>query len=120
MYSAGLTPSHIAKHYKMSRNTAKTIIRRSKQVPIVTSNTIGKRNGRKPKLLTENYEHLINYVRKRIKEPLYTIAVQYRTRDGQPLSARTIRRYLHNNGIRSYVAASKTYLSAEHVAARLN
>ncbi len=53
------------------------------------------------------------------KQPLYVIATQYRTSNGQKQTARTIRSYLYANGVRSYVAAAKPYLSANHVAASL-
>ena len=104
----------------MSRNTVKTIVRRSKEVPTATTHAIGKRNGRKLKTLLENYGHLTNYVRKRNKEPLYAIAVQYRAIGGQTLSPRAIRWYLQMNGMIIYVAAFKPYLPSKHLAARLN
>ncbi len=56
MYDAGLKQTQIARHYKMSRNTIKSIIRRSKQCTTGAATTIAQRNGRKPKILTENYE----------------------------------------------------------------
>ena len=120
LYSAGSTLSHISRRFEISRNTVKTIIRHSKQLSSATTYTIEKRNGRKPKILPENYGHLINYVSKHSKEPSYAIAVQYRTIDGQTLPTRTIWRHAHINGIRSYVVVCEPYLSAKHVAAGLN
>ena len=48
------------------------------------------------------------------------IATQFRTVHGTKLSVRTIRRYLHSSGIRSYVAASKPHFTLKHINARLN
>lgn len=117
MYKAGLKQAEIARYYNMPRNTVKSIIRRSKQ----TSDTVViKKVGRKPKLLPTNHVHLLNYVHTHNKLPLYAISAQYCTPNGEKLSKDTIRRCLHTNGIRSYVAAVKPYLSEKHVAARLN
>ena len=60
IHSAGLTPSHIASHYKMSRNTLETIMKLSKHDPTATTHTIRMRNGRKPKIIPDSYDHLIN------------------------------------------------------------
>ena len=60
------------------------------------------------------------YVQEKNREPLFIVAVWFRTLDGSKLSERTIRRILYKSGIRSYVAASKPFLSAKHIAARLN
>ena len=51
---------------------------------------------------------------------MYVIAAQYRTQNGLKLSKDTIRKCLHSNGVQSYVAAVKPFLSDRHVTARLN
>ncbi len=101
----------------MSRNTVKSIIIHRKQQ---SSSIVLKKARPKPKLLPGNQLHLLNYVLLHKKLQLYAIAARYRTPNGNKISKDTIRRCLHTNGIRSYVAASKLYLSKKHVTARLN
>ncbi len=75
--------------------------------------------GRKHKLGPRCIRRLLNYVKANNREPPFVIAARFRTKDGTKLAQRTIRRYLHKNGVRSYVAASKPFLSAKHMEARL-
>ena len=113
-YSHRKALQYVPEYYKID------IFRRSKQCNIGGTTTIAKRNGRKPEILSENYENLLNYVWIHNKEPLYVIAAQYWSSDRQKLSARTIRRNLYANKIKSYVSAAKLYRSAEHIVARLD
>ncbi len=112
-----MTPSYVARFYNVPRNTIQTIIRRSKQV--VTKSVIAK-PGRKYKIGPRCVRRLLNYVRDNKRLPLFVIAARFRTLDGTKLSERTIRRYLHKDGVRSYVAASKPYLTTRHMTARLH
>ena len=114
---AGMTPSYVSRFYSVSRNTVKGIIRRSKQVPTVT--TVMKPGG-KHELGPRCVRRLLNYVKSNNRQPLFVVAASFRTLDGTRLSERTIQRYLHKNGVRSYVAASKPYLTAKHIEERLN
>ena len=57
MYKAGLTQTEIAHYFKMSRDTVKSIIRHSQQY---STNSITKKNGRKPKLLSEQHSDSLN------------------------------------------------------------
>lgn len=114
---AGHTPTYIAQFYKVSRNTVKGIIRCSKLQKI---EGVKKKPGRKHKLGPRCIRRLLNYVRDNNRQPLFVIATRFRTKDGVKLSERTIRRYLHKNGVNSYVAASKPYLSTKHITVRLN
>ncbi len=52
--------------------------------------------------------------------PLHAIAADFLASNGTKLSERTIQRYLHKNGIHSFVAAAKPYLSLKQIDARLN
>ena len=113
---AGISPSYVSRFYNVSRNTVKGIIRRSKQVPTLTTVT---KPSRKHKLGPRCVRRLLNYVKSN-RQPLFVVAARFRTLDGTKLSERTIQRYLHKNGVRSYVAASKPYLTAKHIEARLN
>ena len=114
---AGHTPTYIANFYKLSRNTVKAVIRSSK---LKQSAIVKKKAGRKHKLGPRCVRRLLNYVRDNNRQPLFVIAARFRTKNGEKLSERTIRRYLHKNGVKSYVAASKPFLTANHVTARLN
>ena len=100
----------------MTANTVKIIIRRSKLMSI---NKYIKKMGRKTKALSENHIDLLNYVQEHNKLPLYGIATQYRTHNGQKISKCTIKRCLHRNGIRNHVATFKPFLSEKHVSAHL-
>ena len=111
----GMTPSYVSKFYDVSRNTVKSIFRRNKQS---VSKSIVTKPGRQQKLGPRCIRRLLNYVKANNRLPLFLIAVRFRTVDGTRLSQRTIRRYLHNNGLRSYVAASKPYSTAKHMEAR--
>jgi len=116
MVEAGLTPAYVARFYNMPKDTVKSILRRNKNK---SSKSIVKRRGRNKKLDSNCYKSLLKYVATNNKLPLFVIAAQFRTADGQKLSIRTIRRYLHKSGIRSYVSAAKPYLSEKHIAVRL-
>ena len=116
LIKSGMTPSEVAKFYNVSRNTVKSIIRRSRQVTTVSI----RKPGRLHKLGPRCVRRLLNYVKDNGKLPLFAIASQYRAANGDRLSERTIRRYLHRNGINSYVAAVKPYLTERHISNRLN
>ena len=102
-------------HKNKLQKCVKSIIRRSKQQ---SSRIVPKKAGPKPKLLPENHPHLVNFVLLHKKLPLYSIAARYHTSNGNKISKDTIRRCLHTNVVRSYVAAVKPYLSEKHVTAR--
>ena len=67
MYKAGLTQTGIAHYVKMSQDTVKSIIKRGQQY---STNSITKKNGRKPKLLSEQHNNLLNYIYLNKKELL--------------------------------------------------
>ncbi len=114
---AGHTPTYIANFYKLSRNTVKAVIRSSKSKQ---STIFKKKAGRRHKLGTRYVRRLLNYVRDNNRQPLFVIAARFRTKNGEKLSERTLRSYLHKNGVKSYLAASKPFLTANLVTARLN
>ena len=116
MLRAGLTQKKVAVFYNLSVSTVKSIVHRNKRASTIVSK---KKMGRKHKLGPRCQRRLLNFVRNNSKQPLYMIAAQFHNSDGTTLSARSIGRYLHNNGILSFVAASKPYLSLKHVNARL-
>ncbi len=51
---------------------------------------------------------------------LFLFAAKFITKDGMKLSERTFRRYLHKNGVRSSLTASKPFLTTKHNTAQLN
>ncbi len=110
-------PTYLSYFYKVSRNTVKSIVRRSKQYqpePLLC------KSGREHKLGPRCILRPQNYVKANNSQPLFVIAARFRTVDGTKLSQRTIRRYLHKNGVSSYVAASKPFLTTKHMETRLN
>ena len=117
LLQAGKSYAYVSEYYSISKNTIKGIVRRKKHV---TEGVQRKSFCRKPKLSPRCVRRLLNYVKANSKLPLYAIAVRFRTVEVRNLSERTIRRYLHKNGIQSYVAAVKSYLTARNVTDRLN
>ena len=115
---SGMTRKQVAGFYDIPLNTVKSIIRRRNK-EATNKNSITKQ-GRKRLLGPRCVRRLLNFVRKNNKQPLFYIAANFKTIDGSNLSQKTIKRYLHRNGIRSYIAASKPYLTSKHIAARLN
>ena len=114
---SSMTHREVSIFYNVPKNTIKTIIRRNK----ISKNGRGiTKNGRKFKLGLSCVQRLLNYVRENNSLPLFAIAAIFRATDGDTVSERTIRRCLHNNGIRSYIAAAKTFLTAKHIASRLS
>ena len=116
LIKSGMTPSEVANFSNVSRNTVKSIIRRSRQV---TTPPIEK-PVRLHKLGSKCVRRLLNYVRDNLSLPLFSNASQFRSANGDRLSECRIRRYLLRNGITSYVAANKPFLTERHVSYRLN
>ena len=112
-----MTPSYISGFYNVSRNAGKGIIRSNKQLSTVT--TVAK-PGRKHKLISRCVRRLLNYLKSKNWHPLFVVAARFRTLDGTRLSECTIQIYLHKNGVLSYVAASKPYISSTYIEAHLN
>ncbi len=63
---------------------------------------------------------MLNYVYNNNKQSLFAFAANFSTRDGVKISERTLLGYLQKNSIKSYVAASKPFLTTKHITARLN
>ncbi len=74
----------------------KSIVRRSKQMNSICN---VRTMEHKPNLPSEEHGHVLSYVNLLRKKPL--CALQYRTPNGARLSKNTIRKYLHDNGIKS-------------------
>ncbi len=117
MVNFGLTQKKVADYYCIPVSTIKSIMRYHR---LASNLNAKKKMGRKLKLGPRCVRRLILYVRKNNKMPLYTIAANFRASNGTKLSERTIRGYLHKNGIHSFVAAAKPYLSLKYIDARLN
>ena len=100
----------------MPRSTVASIMRR---YCINGTTKLSERRGSKPKLSTRAVRLLLKHARVHRFDPLYVIATKYRQHTGIQLSINTVRRYLHQNGIDSYVAVSKPYLSDKKVKARI-
>ena len=58
-----------------------------------------KKMGSKCKLGPRCVRRLLIYEQKNNKMPFHTIAMNFRASNGAQLSERTVRRYLHNNGV---------------------
>lgn len=95
----------------------KAVIRCRKLQP---TKIVKKKAGRKHKLGSRCQNRLLIYVSNNNRQPLFAIANSFLTKDGVKLLERNKGRYLHSGNIKSYVAASKPYLTAKHTAARLN
>ena len=112
-----MTPTEVANFYKIPRNSLKSIVRRAKSQNL---EKVPKQFGHRPKLGRRCIRRLILFVRQNNQMPLFTIATQFRSLDGVPLTQKTIRKYLHKSVINGYVADAKPYLSTQHLAATLN
>ena len=111
-----MTPTEGTNFYKIPRNSVEHILRRAKPQNLEEAS---KQLGRRPKLGPGCVRRLIVFLRKNNRMPLFAIAAQFGTLDGIPIAPKTIRKFLHKSTIKSYVAASKRYLSTNHIAARL-
>ena len=116
LIKSGMTPIEVANFYNVSRNTVKCITRRSRQVKSAQI----KKPGRLLKLGSRHVRRLLNYVRDNGMLPLFALPSQFRAANGERLSIRTLQRCLRRNGINSYVAAVKPFLSERHTSYRLN
>ena len=114
MVRAGLSQSHVARFYNMSRSTVASIVQRSRTI----QSGIEKR-GAKRALSERCVRRLLRCVSTNRFKPLFVVSNEFRTNQGRKLSVRTIRRYLRRYGISSYVAVSKPFLSRKHINARL-
>ena len=115
---SGMTRKQVPNFYNVPLNTVKSIIRRRNKE--TGTQKLVTKQGRKLVLGPRCVRRLLNFVRNNNKQPLFYIAVNLKTLDGSKLSQKTIKRYVHRSGIRSYIAASKPYLTSKHIAARLN
>ena len=116
LIKSGMTPTEVSNFHNVSRNTVKSIIRRSRQVKPAQI----RKPGRLHKLGPRCVRKLLNYVRDNGRLPLFAIASQFRAANSERLSVRTLQRYLHRDGINSYVAAVKPFLTERHISYRLN
>ena len=91
----------VATLYDLSVCTLKSIMHRNKRALHIARQKKCIENIRWGVVTNE----MIELYSKNNKLPLYMIAAQFRNADGTKLSVRSIGRYLHNNGIRSFVAA---------------
>ena len=98
---AGLSHSHMVRSNSMPRSTVADIMRRHRINGITQ---LSERRGSKPKRSTKGLRLLLKYARAHRFDPLYVIATKYEQHTGIQLSINTVRRYLHQNGIDSYVA----------------
>ena len=116
MVRAGLSQSYVASFYGMPRSSVTSIVRRNRLAAISTPL---KRRGPKHQLTERCIRRLLRDVHYHRFQPLHVIAANFRTVTGKRISVSTIRRYIHNQGIESYVAVSKPYLSPRNIAARM-
>ena len=114
MVRAGISLRKVATFYNISRDTVASIIRRNQ-----INNSATSKHGRNHMLTERCIRRLIRCVVSNRFKPLFIIANEFRTMRGSKISVRTIRRYLHKNGIYNYAAVSKPYLSRKHMNARL-
>ena len=114
---AGLSQILMARFYSMLRSTVANLMPRYR---INGTTKLSERRGRKPKLSTRGLRLLLNHAIAHRFYRLNVIATKYQQHTRIPLSINTVRRYLHQNGIDSYLAVSKPYLSDKKVKARIH
>ena len=116
MVNAGLTHTYNSNYYSMPRSTVTNIVRRSR---IDGLSTIQKR-GCKPKLPGRGIRMLRNYARISRFKPLRTIVSEFKDNTGIEICINTARKYLHQSGLRNYVAVRKPHLSTKNIESRKN
>ena len=116
LHEVGHKPSEIAKTVGITRSTVKGILRRNRKS--VTAE-LRKERGSTRKCTPEMYQKLIQLVEANNSKTLIAISTLLQEEHGVQLSTRTIRRYLHEYCIESYVAAAKPFPSPKHIEARL-
>ena len=91
----------MARFYNMPRSRVGNIMHSYR---INGTTKLSERRGRKLKLSTRAIRLILKYVRVHRFDPLYVMATKYQQHTGILLSIGTVRRYLHQNGIDSYLA----------------
>ncbi len=112
MNDIGVRQCDIARHYKMPRSTVCNIIRRGRVTKMTET------RGRKSKLSERTQRIILRAAENNRFKPSYVHAREYNKFASIPVFTRTVRRCLHKNCIRNYTAASKPYLSPNHLSAR--
>ena len=116
MHYLGVKQKDIVAYYGMPQSTVSNIIRRGRDNNDASS--IEKR-GRKRKLSTRSIRALLKYARKNRFKSATEIASEFIESTGLTVSTKTVRRYLHGNGVNNYVAISKPHLSKKNLRARM-
>ena len=116
LQKAGMTHLSIYEQLSVPRSTVSNIIRRSSSEQM----SLKQRRGRKLKLNPRCRRRLLRMMDDNGFKPLHVIAQNFRTANGGRICTRTIQRYIHRAGMRSYSAVPKPYLTAKHIQARLH
>ena len=114
MVSAGMKQKNVAETFNISKSTVSKIIRKDKS----KNKVVVKKQGPIFKLNATALCILGRILVKNNMKPIHFTVSELREVYGYKLSARTVRRYVYRIGLRNFAAASKPFLSPQHVTAR--
>ena len=108
MHCMGVKQKDIVEYYGMPQSTVSNIIRRGMHN---NEKEDAETRGRKPKLSKRAVRTLLKCTKKNRFRSLHSIASEFIESTGIQITTRTLRKYLHQNGVNNYVAVSKPHLS---------
>ena len=103
----------IASYYKMPRCKVCNIIKRVRVIKVAET------RGRKPKFSRSPQRIILRVADNNRFKPSHVTARDYNKISSITVCTRTVRRCLHSNGIRTYTALYKSYLSPKHLKAKM-
>ena len=113
MVDIGAKQVGTANYYHMPKSTISNIVKAGRIEKEAET------RGRNRKLSSRDTRSLLKVADKLRFKPVHKIASTYNQFAPVPVSVRTVRRTLKDNGIRNYTASSKPYLSPKNLKARL-
>ena len=111
LFDAGLTQVQISKQLKISRHCVENAIKKFKET--VQCNDL-KRTGRPKKIPDRSVRHLKRLVKGDSRLSAAKITSDWNASLPEPVSTRTVRRYLRDLGFEYVVKIKKQWLSARH------
>ena len=114
MHAVGVKQKDICEYYGMPKSTVYSTVRRGR---MNTTQSNNENHGRKPKLTKRSILPLLSYTKTNRFKPLHTIVAEYNRFAPVSVSLKTVKRYLHKQGLKAILLyRNRSYLLRTFVA----